>query len=333
MGPRRMKKHPRPAMILALAALAAAPAPDARAESCTLRGEPLLPNGTVLYEGPAGGAELAHFSGAEVALAVTDFPEAAGGGRAAVETSGFKLKGFVRARDLPVYTARAVPVYAGHSWIGEGRKVTVLGRSGARLQVEKVVSWPLSGTFQGWSACDAFTLSPRVPPGWSAPGGYRGYVVKKDRIDLYTAEKGDVVTSIERVIDGPGVLLWSNERSGAWIHVEHHGEVVLDAWVRAQDVGPLPPGETMDQLAQSTKLPGSPKLSLQGTPRAAKAPVTIPLRAAASDAALPIGAIEGGTEVLVLDVVAGWANVIPKSLAVMPAGSGAFWARAKELGL
>lgn len=57
------------------------------------------------------------------------------------------------------------------------------------------------------------------------------------------------------------------------------------------------------------------------------------LRASASDLGRPIGGLEPGTEVLVLDVVAGWASVVPKSLGVMPAGEGHFWAKARELGL
>lgn len=301
-------------------------------DGCVLRGEPLLSPSVSLYDAPVGGTEIAHFTGAKVALSVSSFPEASGA-RAAVETTGFRIKGFVRARDIPVFAARAVPVYAGHVWIGEARRVSVVGAAAGRLRVEKSVAWPLVGSFQGWAPCDSFTLEERVPSGWSPPGGARGYVVKRDRIELFSEAKGDVVTTIERAIDGPGVLLWSDSREGNWIHVEHHGEVVIDAWAQAKDVAPLPPGETMDQLAPGTTRSGTPRIQVQGSPRVVRGAVPVLLRAAASDASAVIGGIDAGVDVVVLDVVAGWASVIPKALNIAPAGTGQFWVRAKELGI
>jgi hypothetical protein len=59
----------------------------------------------------------------------------------------------------------------------------------------------------------------------------------------------------------------------------------------------------------------------------------IVLRADARDSARIIGRIETDTETYVLDVVVGWASVLPKSLHVMPVGEQQFWASAKELGI
>lgn len=301
-------------------------------DSCSLRGDAILAKGVAIYDAPAGGTEIATFTGATVGLTIHSLPESSGG-RAAVSTSGFRLKGFVRAKDISVYASRSVPVYAGHVWIAEARKVSVLGASGGRLHVEKTLSFPMTGYFHGWAPCEAFTLSARVPSGWTPAGGMRGYVVKKARVDLYADPRGDVVTSLEPSSDGEGILLWSMERQGAWIHVEHHGDVVLDGWVRAQDVSTLPPGETMDQQLPATTQPGSPSLQVQGNTKSVTAARDVLLRSAASDAGAVIGAIETGTTVLVLDVVAGWASVVPKNLAVTPAGNNQFWARAKDLGI
>jgi hypothetical protein len=54
---------------------------------------------------------------------------------------------------------------------------------------------------------------------------------------------------------------------------------------------------------------------------------------AARDAEAPIGLIEPDTDVYVMDTAAGWANVLPKSLHVLPAGNLSFWVKAAELGL
>ncbi|HEX7670741.1 MAG TPA: hypothetical protein VF395_14200, partial [Polyangiaceae bacterium] len=276
--------------------------------------------------------EIAHFTGAKVALSVSAFPDSSSG-RAVIETSGFRIKGFARARDLPVYTTRSVPVYAGHVWIGEGRRVAIIGGAPGRLHAERALTSPLSGNFHGWAPCDAFTLTERVPSGWSPPGGARGYAMARERISLYSAARGDVVTSIERAGGGSSVLLWSMDREGAWVHVERHGDVLLDAWAKAEDLSPLPPGETMDQLAPSTTVPGTPRILVQGQSKTVRVASPVSIRAGATDAAGVIGGIEAGVEIMVLDTVAGWASVVPKTLTVAPSGSVQFWVRTKELGL
>jgi hypothetical protein len=328
-----MKTSALHALVLGVAAGAAWPTP-ARAEEpgCVLRGDAVMPRTVSLYDAKVGGTEIARFTGAKVSLTATAFPEDAGG-RAAVETAGFRIKGFMRARDLPVYTAHSVPVFAGHLWIAEARRVAIVSGSGSRVRVEKVIASPIIGTFQGWAPCDALTLTQRIPPGFSPSGSARGYVVKKDEIEFFAEPKGDTVATIERASDGPGVLLWSDDRQGAWVHVEHHGDVTIDAWARAQDLSPLPRGETMDQLAPGVLQTGSPSLRVQGTTKVVRVASPVNLRSAASDAASVIGGIEAGTEVYVLDVVAGWASVVPKDLGLAPAGDAQFWVRGKDLGI
>lgn len=300
-------------------------------DTCTLKGEVAVPKGVAISD-PAG-TDIAQFTGAKVAIAISGFP-ATGGTRAKIQTTGFRIEGFVRSREIPVYTARSVPAYAGHVWIAEGRRVSVVGSGPGKLHVEKSVSSPLSGTFHGWAPCESFTLSERVPNGWTPPGSARGYTMRRDRIDLYSSERGDIVTAIERGGDGPGALLWANEgASSGWVHIEHHGDIVLDGWVRASDVSALPPGETMDQLAPSPIQRGSPVLNVQGQPKIVRVDRTVSLRAAASDAATTIGGIDPGVEVMILDIVAGWASVLPKALSISPVGTGQFWVRAKDLGL
>ncbi|HVU03896.1 MAG TPA: hypothetical protein VHE30_19190 [Polyangiaceae bacterium] len=308
------------------------PAPAHAEETCSFHGDAVMPKTVSVYDAPSGGAEIAHFTGGNVTLTVTSFPDSPGG-RAAVETGGFRIKGFVRAREIPVYTVRSVPVYAGHVWIADGRKVSVIGTAPGKLGVEKTLTWPMSGLFQAFAPCDALSLSEKVPSGWTPPGGARGYRVKPDHIDLYGAPRGEVVTGFDKATDSPDVLLWGSERENGYVHVELHGEVTIDAWAHARDLVALPPGETMDQLAPSRSVGGAPKLSVQGQPRIVKPQAPVLLRNAASDAAGVLGGIDAGVEVIVLDVVAGWASVVPKTLSIAPAGEKQFWAKAKDLGL
>jgi hypothetical protein len=69
------------------------------------------------------------------------------------------------------------------------------------------------------------------------------------------------------------------------------------------------------------------------TPRMVKTTRELPLRVAARDADPPIGVIEPETEVFVMDTVAGWANVLPKSLHVLPVDNLSFWVKSSDLGL
>lgn len=302
----------------------------ARAEDgCTLRGDVVMPKGVTISD--AAGTDIAQFTGAKVSISVSGFQPS--GSHAKIQTFGFRIDGFVRAREVPVYTARSVPAYAGHVWIAEGRRVSVVGVAPGKLQVQKSVTSPLNGYFKGWATCEALTLNERVPPGWTPPGGARGYVMKRDRVDLYSSEQGDVVTTLERSGDLGGVLLWSTDRTGGWVHVEYHGDIVVDGWVRGSDVSALPPGETMDQLVPPPIQHGSPTLNVQGQPKTVRVDRPTALRAAASDAAGTIGGIDSGVEVMVMDVVAGWASVLPKSLTISPVGTNQFWVRAKDIGL
>ena len=53
----------------------------------------------------------------------------------------------------------------------------------------------------------------------------------------------------------------------------------------------------------------------------------------AGDSNPVVGRIEANTETYVLDIVAGWASVLPKSLNVTPHGDYQFWVKASELGI
>jgi hypothetical protein len=59
----------------------------------------------------------------------------------------------------------------------------------------------------------------------------------------------------------------------------------------------------------------------------------LPLRVAARDAEAAVGVIEPETDIFVIDVVAGWANVLPQSLHILPADTLSFWVKSADLGL
>jgi hypothetical protein len=129
------------------------------------------------------------------------------------------------------------------------------------------------------------------------------------------------------------VRFFSTEQRGGFVHVQYQDDVSIDAWAKASDLTPLARGETSDLPPSSYSMSTPPQLQLPQSPRVVKTTRELPLRLAAKDAAAPVGVIEADTEVYVMDTVAGWANVLPKSLHVLPAGELSFWVKSAELGL
>jgi hypothetical protein len=327
---------------LAVASLGLFPSREVRAQApqqgevfvpCAVRGKATLSMNTPIMD--IGGRPIARFSGAEASIIVAGFSTASPA-RARIETGtgqgGFRVRGFVDAQKLPIFTTENVPVVAGRVWIGAKRSVSVSGATREKLKIEKRMSTPFQQTFTAWTSCSKLTLGSPVAPGWSPAGDARGFVLRKGSLDLYDSPQGSVVTVLNKAPELGGVLFFSTEQTQSSVHIEYHGEVVIDAWVRATDVSALPRGETMDQLATQPAVRNPARLALPSSPRLVRASREIPLRAAAKDGE-PIGAIEAGAETYVLDVVAGWVSVLPKTLDVMPVENAQFWVKKEELGI
>jgi hypothetical protein len=300
---------------------------------CAFRGRATLPLNTIISD--MGGRPIARFSGAEITVTVAGLSTATPA-RARIETGsgqgGFRVRGFVEARSLPIATTENVPVVAGRVWIGARRPVNVVGATRDKLKLEKRMTTPLQQSFSAWTSCSKLTLGTPVPPGWSPAGDARGFVLRSGSLELYDRPQGSVVSVLHKSPEVAGVLFFSTEQTQAWVHIEYHGEVVIDAWVRASDVQALPRGETMDQLASQPSVRNPARLALPNAPRVVRTTREIPLRAAAKEGE-PIGVIESGAETYVLDVVAGWVSVLPKALDVMPVENAQFWVKKEELGI
>lgn len=316
----------------ALAEPSPSPAPTAQ---CSLRGQPVMPIDAPILD--VAGHPIARFSGAPTPLVASNF-SADPQGKVPIETGfgagSFRIRGFIDPSLLPLYTASNVAVYSGHVWIAANRAVTLLGSGAGRLRVEKKLSAPIQQSFKGTASCGALSLEAGVASGFTPAGDARAYVLKQDSLDLFADPSADSpILTLHRSPHADGVLFFSTERKGGFVRLGYHGEIVIDAWAKAEAISALPPGETMDQLAPATSQRSTPQMALQGQPKVVRPAKEIPLHRAAKDADVAIGVIEAGAETYVLDQVAGWASVLPKSLAVLPAAGGQFWAKSSDLGL
>jgi hypothetical protein len=315
------------------------PAPLLPVGGCVLRGTARMPKDLMVFDAAREGKPVARFTGTDSALVAFEFPSGPGAQRVRIQTGtglgSFRINGYIEAGKLPLHTAQRAAVVEGHVWIEAGEPIELLGETGARLRIRKTLRTPLQVTLTSAVACSGVALTPAPRPGWAVPGAARGYVLRADELVLYdepTAERRAVLL-LRKAPEAPGVLFWSTERRGGFVRVQHHAALVVDAWVKSGDLKALPPGETMDQLATAHETGAAPRLSLQGKARLVKTTGQAPIRGAARDTAPVIGVVEPETEIYVVDVVAGWASVLPRALNIAPAGDGQFWVEAKSLGL
>lgn len=307
--------------------------PPSASPTCALRGivEPRV--NADIEDGQ--GHVIARFSGAPTPLVASDFPVDSHG-RVRVETGtgagGFRIRGLLPVNDLPLFTASDVPVIADHVWIAQGRAVTFVTSAPGRLRIEKRATQPISQTFAAWANCSALALA-AMPTATLAPSTGARYLLKKSSLQLFDQPAGASLLTVTRAHDGDGVLFFSSEQRADWLNVEYHGDVIIQAWARTKDLVSLPAGEGPDQLSSRSSIRSPTRLAIQGEPRIVKPVRDVPLRAAAHESDAPIGVIEPGAETYVLDVVAGWASVMPKALNVVPGPDRQFWVKTSDLGI
>lgn len=304
----------------------ARPAPPSYA--CEVKGTPLMAKGASLWGNSDASTLVGSFAGQPIGVVATSFSPA---GRVKVRTSGgIRIDGFIDGKDLPLYTSAEVPVVAGHVWIATGQKVSFTA-SASGLTVEAPPSGPLSQALRASSPCSSLSLDKHQRPAWDVPGFGRGYLPKRESLDVYDQPGGGVVQTLH--LSQPGaMLLWSTETRDGYVHVEYHEDLVLDAWVASADVTALKVGETMDRLAPPSTMTGSARLALGGQTLIVRAQKDVPLRLSTKEGATPVGFIEAGGEVYVTETVLGWSAVLPRALNVLPPDGHSFWVPASEVG-
>jgi hypothetical protein len=269
-------------------------------------------------------------------MQLTDFPADPTAGRAHIATSlgtgALRIEGWVSPSSIAVFTVRDVPVAAGHVWISEAQRVKLVQASAGTLTAEITIAGTHGQTARATVPCDALALQHGTPTAMEVPGNGRGYLSKAGGVELFDEPGGTAVFTL-RVADGVQQLFWSTEARGGFVHVRARGNLTIDAWARAGSLEPLKKGEMMDQFIPPTTAVAGAQLALDKAPRLVQATHEIPLRAHREEKEKPIGAVESGAEVYVMETLLGWVNVLPKNLGLTPPedGSGGFWLPAAEL--
>lgn len=297
---------------------------------CFIKGTAPVAKGTQLFDAASGGQAIANFVGGPVPMRMTEIPADPASGRVHLSTSlgsgSLRLEGYLPASAIDVFTARDLPVMAGNVWITSAHRVKLARAIPGQdsLQVELSVAGTRGQTVKAMAPCDALSLERGTPTPVEVPPNGRGYMTKGSMIELFDRPNGDSIFSL-LMLEGSSLLFWSSEARAGFVHVRSRSDIALDAWVRLRELDPLKKGEMLDQYSPPTTSVNGPQLVIDKPPPVRVATREIPIRAKRDDKAPPIGVIEVGAEIYVMETVAGWSNVLPKNLHVLPPDDGGFW--------
>jgi hypothetical protein len=301
---------------------------------CELKGSYPIPKGSQIFDAASGGRAIANFTGTFVPLKLRDIPADPASGRARISTTSgagsFRIDGYVSPSVIPVFTTRDIAITSEHLWISVAQRVKLVQAANNALTVERTVLGTSGQTVRATAPCDAFGLQQGTATAMEVPGNGRGYLTKAASIDFFDAPSGNAIFTL-KMIEGGAQLFWSTESRAGFVHVKARADLTIDAWARLGDLDPLKKGEMMDQFIPPTTQVQGAQLALDKPPRLVQATKEIPLRFKRDEKEKPIGAIEAGAEVYVMETMVGWSNVLPKNLAVMPPDDGGFWIPVSEV--
>jgi hypothetical protein len=328
---------------VALAAVLVSPeapaAPDeGSGEDCVVKGKGVIEKGVFIYSAKEGGTPIAGFATQEVNVEISDFPADPTTGRAKIKTGkgtgSVRIEGWIDATKLPLSAKTDLAIAPAHVWIGRGEQVKLKGASPGKLAVQTTIS-ATQQTLKAKAACGDLAIGRIKVDEFQIPTASKKYVLKKTSLDLYDDASGtSSIFTIEIPQPESGVLLYSTESKGGYVHVQHGGALVVDAWAKTADLKLFPKGEMLDALGSGSMVSISPaKLKVDGTTKEVKVTKDVSLRLSANDAVKPIGVIEDGAEVIVIDTVGDWSRIFPKGLEIIPPDGKDFWVKAKDLSL
>lgn len=313
------------------------PTPGATIEpskTCVLRGSSPIAKGTQLFDAPSGGRPIATFTGASVPMQMTQIPSDPANGRAKLATStgsgALRLDGYVQASAIPVFTTRDAPVMAGNIWIADAQRVRLVYANPSSIGVEMTLAGSRSQSVRGATTCEGLALQKATPTSAEIPPIARTFLTKQPDTDIYDKPNGDPIFSLQ-MLEGSAQLFWSTETKAGFVHVKSRADLVVDGWVRWRDLDPLKRGEMMGSGVPPQTPLAEARLTFEQPPRIATAPKDIPIRAKRSESAKPIGVVEMGAQFYVMETVADFTNVLPKSLHMLPPDDGGFWIPASEV--
>jgi opacity protein-like surface antigen len=302
---------------------------------CVIQGSPIIAKGVTIYSDKDSGTALAQFTSQQTPVRLSGFGETPSQQRAQVKTGpgGLRMEGWMDLAQVSFSANENIAVVAGHVWIGKGMNLQLKSWTGTKMKVETTIT-ATQQVLSGEATCSQIEAGHAAVPEVDIDKSTQRWVLKKTTTDIFDSANGSSIFSLTIPTPESGVLLYSNEKSGGFVHIHHDVGVVLDAWVRLSDVKAFPKTEMLDSLGPITAASISPAaLKIDGMPKNVTATKDIAVRLAANDKAKTIGVFESGAEMIVIDTIAGWARVMPKKLEIIPPDGMDYWVKAADIGM
>jgi hypothetical protein len=292
-----------------------------------------MAKGTPIYDTPTGGRLIATFTGGFAPMTMRDIPPDPAIQRSKLSTRdhepSVRIDGYVDTSAVQVWSSRDISVVAGSVWIASSQKVKITGASPGTVSVEMPIFGTSGQVARARTNCDSLALERGTPSPLPVPGNGRGYLARGQDIDIYDGPNGNAVYTL-RMNAADVKLFWSTETSGGFVHGKLRADVAIDGWLRTSNLNALPKGEMMDQYIPPETTVAGTQLVIESPPRIARAPRDIPIRFRRTESEVPIGAIEAGAEFYVFETVAGWTNILPTKVYVLPSETNGFWIPSSE---
>jgi hypothetical protein len=293
-----------------------------------------MAKGTPMYDAPTGGRLIATFTGGFVPMSMSDIPPDPAIQRSKISTRAnepsVRIDGYVDTTAVSVWSSRDIAIVTDSVWIASSQKVKITGASPGMISVEMPILGTNSQVARARTGCDGLALQRGTPTPLPVPGDGRGYLPRAQDVDIFDGPNGNAVFTLH--MNAADVkLFWSTETSGGFVHGKLRADVAIDGWIRKTDLNALPKGEMMDQyIPPETSVAGT-QLVMESPPRIARAPRDIPIRFRRTETEVPIGTIESGAEFYVMETMAGWTNILPTKVYVLPSDTNGFWIPASEV--
>jgi hypothetical protein len=320
-------------------------AAEARAESspsCVLQDVTAPAANTEFFASASGGSATAKFTGASLALRMSELPaDFASGARARVETGdgktpSIRVKGWASPNAFRYFAREHVPLAGVHGRLTKGLEIVPLAVREGALEFEHTIlgtrgadGGPMK--LRGSLPCSAVALAPPGVDAAEPPKGARWYHMRVATLRLFDKPQGNQVLEM-RMDANAARIFWSSEppRAG-WLHVISPGDVTLDGWVKQVELETQPFAEVIDMQLLAPRPLASPNLALAEPPKTMTATVELPILSKAETGAAPLGVVEVGATFYGMDVSTEWTSVVPTSLALMPVDGAGFWVKSASL--
>jgi hypothetical protein len=293
---------------------------------CHIIGAAKLDPGVGLFAGRDLAEPYAHFNSATSTLDIHDVPALLVDrvGTRVRTTSGFTFDGWMERSRLSFSARGRIPIADNVAWIPQGETVTLKVGQGKNVLI--AVPTKRLAPVEAIVPCERVAIG-SVPPARPLELVGDMYTLKSDRIAVSPARGAPPTFTLRAK---PGVTLYvSVEDRGDGMLMRFSDGIEVEGWVDREALGPVA-GFGMIGCGGCGVGYSHGFLRPKGA-RIAKVRRTSPVFVGEKMPSPARGTVIGGTDVIVVEQLSGYARVLPNCQDIMPSGTNAFFVSRADL--